>query len=320
VFTGNWAQFGGGVYADASSSTLANTVVAANQASISGSGIYVRRSSPRLLHTTLAGNTGGDGSGICVSGYVDFSSSVALTNTILAGQTTGITVMADSEATLDGVLWSGNGTNAGGPGAVTISNETTGDPAFGADGYHLLPSSAAIERGVSAGVLADIDGDVRPQGLLPDLGADEVNTVLPVGGGAINPAAGVTMTLEGATFPDAIVVDFTPRPATGTGALSHVGLFYDLDARYVSTGQPAQVPAGNHYGITVTYLQANVPAGVREADLALYSWDGSRWITETSSTVDAGANTITAWPDHFSLWAALAEPLPYRIYLPAILR
>ena len=39
--------------------------------------------------------------------------------------------------------------------------------------YHIGVGSAAIDRGVDAGVMTDMDGDHRPIGLLPDIGADE---------------------------------------------------------------------------------------------------------------------------------------------------
>jgi len=78
----------------------------------------------------------------------------------------------------------------------------------------------------------------------------------------------------------------------------------------VSTGQPAQVPAGNHYGITVTYLQANVPAACARQIWPSTPGMAAAGLPKRAAPVDAGANTITAWPDHFSLWAALAEPLP----------
>jgi hypothetical protein len=42
-----------------------------------------------------------------------------------------------------------------------------------ADGYHLMNGSAAIDRGIDAGMTTDIDGDARPQGLAHVLGADE---------------------------------------------------------------------------------------------------------------------------------------------------
>jgi hypothetical protein len=54
-----------------------------------------------------------------------------------------------------------------------VENEYMGDPAFAPDGFHLRSSSAAIDRGVEAGITDDIDGDHRPYGNRYDLGADE---------------------------------------------------------------------------------------------------------------------------------------------------
>jgi len=164
---------GGGVYATwRNGAWLSNTVLSGNVSGASptsrGNGLFVDfLSSPRLLHTTLHSNTGGYGSGI----EVDFYSSVALTNTILVSQTEGIFVASDSAATLDGVLWHGNAANTAGAGPVTVTNAHTGAPAFAADGYHLTAGSAAIGRGVAAGVSDDIDG--QPRDAPPDLGADE---------------------------------------------------------------------------------------------------------------------------------------------------
>ena len=59
-------------------------------------------------------------------------------------------------------------------GGIVITNEYTGTPAFSADGYHLTANSAAIDRGVSTGVMTDIDGQSRDA--VPDLGADEYRT------------------------------------------------------------------------------------------------------------------------------------------------
>ena len=61
----------------------------------------------------------------------------------------------------------------GGDGFITVTREITGDPAFAPDGYHLTAGSAAIDQGIDAGVTTDIDNQPRPQGIAPDLGADE---------------------------------------------------------------------------------------------------------------------------------------------------
>jgi len=100
-------------------------------------------------------------------------STLALTNTILVSQTVGIMATAGNTATLNGVLWFGNGANTGGAGYVIVQNATTGNPAFAADGYHLTAASIAIDHGVNAGVTTDIDGEPRPMGAGYDLGADE---------------------------------------------------------------------------------------------------------------------------------------------------
>ena len=168
---------GGGVYLLASDAMLVNNVVADNRiGSEKGSGIYIA-SNPRLLHNTIARNTGGDGSGI----HVVLTSTVRLTNTILVSHTVGITVAANCTATLEYTLWASgtawaNTTNWAGSGTINHSHDYGGDPAFqnpAAHDYHITAGSAAVDKGVNAGVTTDIDGESRPQGTAPDLGADE---------------------------------------------------------------------------------------------------------------------------------------------------
>jgi uncharacterized repeat protein (TIGR01451 family) len=196
IISANSADFGGGVFWDASNVTLSNdtitsnsadegggaflgyqsnviltnTIVTDNQVTLSGSGLFIHNSSARFAHTTIAQNDGGNGTGIQVAG----TSSVTLTNTILVSQTVGITTAAESMATLESTLWSGNDLDWGGVGNLTTSNNYSGDPAFidpvNGD-YHIGPASAAIDKGVAAGVATDIDGDLRDTP--PDLGADE---------------------------------------------------------------------------------------------------------------------------------------------------
>jgi parallel beta-helix repeat protein len=168
---------GGGLYLDHGADTLINNVIADNQANANGSGLYMWGSLPRLLHTTIARNSGGDGSGVYVT--VDFYgnySTVALTNTILVSHSVGITVTGGNTATLESTLWHGNTTPWSGN--VIHNNDYTGAPRFDTDGYHLLDGSEAIDKGVNADVDTDIDGDSRPQGSAPDLGADEFMSAL----------------------------------------------------------------------------------------------------------------------------------------------
>jgi hypothetical protein len=171
----NTAEFGGGLYAEHSDIVVTNTVIADNQADYAGSGLdSTGYGSARLVHTTIARNTGGDGSGVYAG------TPLWLTNTILVGHSVGITVEADTAVTLTATLWGAglwaNGTDWAGPGTiVTGTVNVWGDPAFvdpDAGDYHVGLGSAALDAGVDAGVITDIDHQLRPYGR-PDLGADE---------------------------------------------------------------------------------------------------------------------------------------------------
>jgi parallel beta-helix repeat protein len=190
----NTAGWGGGgvVLRDSHSATLVNNMVVENRLTSSGSdgaGIQMAGSAARSLHTTIARNSGGNGSGVSVvctwSGSTCDPSTIAMTNTILVSHTVGIEVREHNTAMLAATLWGdggwANGTDIGGIGGGTVVSGTNfwGLPAFvdpGGGDYHIGPG-AAINRGVDAGVMTDLDGDPRPAppGTLPDLGADEFN-------------------------------------------------------------------------------------------------------------------------------------------------
>lgn len=88
----------------------------------------------------------------------------------------GISVTTDNTATVNGILWDDNTLTVSCASAATVTgqNQHTGDPALGTDGYHLTAGSAAINRGIDAGILDDIDGEPRPDCIFWDIGADEV--------------------------------------------------------------------------------------------------------------------------------------------------
>jgi parallel beta-helix repeat protein len=181
IVISNTAYFwGGGLYVDQSSNaTLVNNVVADNRADSQGSGLYILGSSPRLLHNTIARNTGGDGSGVYVTNFGADYGTVAFTNTILVSHTVGITVTGGNTATLEATLWA-NDTDWGGVGNIfTGTINIWGAPAFvdpDSGDYHIGATSAAIDKGVNAGVTTDIDSDARPDGCFFDMGADEFMT------------------------------------------------------------------------------------------------------------------------------------------------
>jgi hypothetical protein len=170
---------GGGLYASIGTSfTLTNNLLAGNQANTQGDGLLFNGTSDyptsgRLLHTTIADNFG-TGRGVSVANVT----TLALTNTIIAGHhDEGIWVGTSSTVTLQATLWYGNGTDTDGPGHIVIGTVNVyGDPAFvdpSTWDYHLASASAAIDEGVSAGVTVDMDGEPRPYGPGYDIGADE---------------------------------------------------------------------------------------------------------------------------------------------------
>jgi hypothetical protein len=172
-FEHNTAGAEGGALWMRGNATATNLVMIDNAANAHGSGVLLMGSTSHFLQATIARNGGGEGSGISVVNDGTRYSTLALTNTILVSQTVGISVTTGNTATLNGVLWFGNGVNTGGAGSFNVQNATTGDPAFAADGYHLTSRSVAIDHGVNSGVTTDIDGDPRPMGAGYDLGADE---------------------------------------------------------------------------------------------------------------------------------------------------
>ena len=167
----NSALNGGGLCLRANSggASYQNLVVLNNQASANGSGIYVDRGSAsgtvNLRHLTIGGNTAGDGAGVTFK-----SGSATFTNSILYNQTVGIQTISGSPIFSHTLRYQVTTPTLG-----TVSDQyaTTGDPAFAADGYHLTQTSAAIDAGTTTPVTDDADGETRPQGQAPDLGADE---------------------------------------------------------------------------------------------------------------------------------------------------
>ena len=182
------ATFGGGLASEGGAQWFINNVIVENHAGSAGGGLWSTGSSPRLYHNTIARNSAGDGSGIYVAqtewGEPRLRSTVGLTNTILVSHAVGISVTGGNTVTVNGILWHNTPiTVSQSPTAtVTLHNQHTGDPAFAADGYHLMAGSAAIDKGIDASVASDIDGEFRPTGAGYDLGADEIwcNIYLPL--------------------------------------------------------------------------------------------------------------------------------------------
>ena len=169
LILGNHAQNdGGGVFVMGNVvATLTNNVIADNRADGHGDGLSSWGATTHLLHNTLARNAH---SGLRVE-----AGPVHLTNTLFFSQTVGID-NAGGTVTATTTLWDSVLTPT--LGLVAESGSFAGSAALAADGYHLTAASDAVDAGEFAGVGSDLDGERRPMGGGPDLGADEVPSTL----------------------------------------------------------------------------------------------------------------------------------------------
>ncbi len=69
----------------------------------------------------------------------------------------------------------------------------------------------------------------------------------------------------------------------------------------------------------VAYDQQNVRSGVNEANLGLYTWNGTAWQKEPTSRADVATKRVYATPTHLSQWAILA-PAMRHMYLPRVVK
>jgi alpha-tubulin suppressor-like RCC1 family protein len=143
--------------------------------------------------------------------------------------------------------------------------------------------------------------------------------IIPVQGGDLV-APSVTVIIPSGAFTDTVVLTHTlvvDYPAAPNIVLPPA---FDIVPGFIS-GAPAQLEPGKTFTLIATYSEQDL-TGLPESGLALYFWNGSQWMKETTSVVDASANTVTATPDHFSIWAVMAEAnqSQLRVYLPLIRR
>ena len=168
-----------------------------------------------------------------------------------------------------------------------------------------------------------LDRDIRPRIAYHDYTNGDLKFAWQTRVDAISTSGGTFGAFGSATFQfpagavtDTVLMSYTVLQPFGN--VPNVGVFFDLSAAYANTGQRAQIAPGQTYTVVVHYDEASVPATADEADLALYFWSNAQWIREPTSVVDTVNNTITATPNHLSVWATLFK-LRF-IYLPIVLR
>jgi len=301
--TGSGAGWGGGVAFFASIGvSCTNNFIAHNQAADlgpgQGAGVWIRGSTigeltaGELLHNTVADN---DGEGVWVGIYAN----ATLTNNIVAGNTVAITNTAPASATINAdhtLFWNNGSVPIGG------NNPIFDDPAFvGGGDYHLTFGSAAIDVGVEAGLTRDVDGDPRPAGDGPDVGADEAM-----------PNLGLSKTAPGvvpAGHPITYLLTLTnnnPFPITNVVVSDTV----PAGATYVSGGNYANgvvhwtilgiAPSG---GVAQVYFVVTANATITNSQY--------RVVTSTEGvSTGFGPPVVTV----------VSQPPDHRVYLPLALR
>jgi Leucine-rich repeat (LRR) protein len=119
-----------------------------------------------------------------------------------------------------------------------------------------------------------------------------------------------------------VTVTHAPKQADAappTGSFVGIRHFYDVYA-LDAAGQGVQPVLP--YTVKITYGPVDLASGrAIEDTLALYFWNGTAWVLEPTSRLDAAADTITATPNRFSTWTVLGEALPgENVYLPLVTR
>jgi predicted outer membrane repeat protein len=165
-------QDGGGLWAGGRFASIANSLFARNSAGATGAAMRLSAGEHvTIIHTTIASPTLVPVAAVSlenwINGHVNIVDTIIDSHTIAISNTGG-TVDEDYN------LFFGNITNT--LGVKSGGHSLVGDPKFidplNGD-YHLQFGSAAIDRGVEAGVYIDLDGNSRPRGAGFDIGAYE---------------------------------------------------------------------------------------------------------------------------------------------------
>jgi uncharacterized repeat protein (TIGR01451 family) len=239
TFTGNSADGGGGLSNNYGSPTIQNNTFTGNSASYGGGGVYNYSGRP-TIHSNIIANS--SGSGIYNSG--------------------GVPALDYND------VWNNSGGNYSGvtPGVHDIS----ADPLFvdAAHGnYHLTFGSPCIDAADPDNhIEADFDGEPRPMGLAPDIGADEYRalgiamTGVPVKGslGRLITYTATLINLTAVTLTNVRITDTLPVEAAFTGyqaaglTCGHTGSTWG--GQLTCTLSSASLSPGSRRALTVTAI------------------------------------------------------------------
>ena len=186
--TGNSATagHGGGILVTGgTSATVANNLLMANSASLSGGGLYCSAPSATVSNNTIVQNTAASGGALYISGL-----SQTLANSIIAFNSSGLNKSSGTPTLSHNCVFGNAAYNYSGIADPTGTNgNISADPKLASIGYgssQIQPDSPCREAGDNSLLygLYDIDGQARiqPSGGTVDIGADESDgTTPPIG-------------------------------------------------------------------------------------------------------------------------------------------
>ncbi len=152
----------------------------------------------------------------------------------------------------------------------------------------------------------------------PSQATDATVTVAPASDGRLTSIdCSTCVTIRAGAVVSDTVVTYTPMTPSATGALGHIGHFFDLSAVISGTTTPV-TSFTPPYTITMSYAGENTET-VLDDTLGLYWWQGGQWVLEPTSSVDTTNYRVTATPNHMTLFSALGEEWR-RAYVPLVLK
>ncbi len=328
-FLGNTAGGrGGGVFLHdgyAGNARLVNTLFARNASGGPGTAVAIdayRALTPyhiSLVHVTIAGASGTAGAAVAVARAA--GASVEITNSLIASHSIAISA-TQGRVIEDYNLYFGNALTHSGsiaPGSHSLIDQPPefADPSR--DDYRIGPASAAIGRGIDAGVRVDFEG--QPCHVPPDIGYDEAprppapilglraanNSPTPLGsataltasvdsGGEI---AYAWLFGDGATGQGEAVLHVYPSAGLYTATVSAANAISQASASTVVTITQAPEPiaglavwsdAPKRVGQAVRFT-ATVTAGV----VLTYGWSFGDGAPAAAGAKPEATHTYTAW-------------------------
>jgi len=187
--SGNEAGFGGGIACYRSDPVIDRCLFEDNTAHSFGGGIYLYYSESLVSSCVVKGNSASSGAGIRCSAY---GSPLILNCTVIDNEASvsGGGVHGSSASAVftaaNSIIWSNSPdeiVDFSGSSQVTFCDVSGGWPGEGnidedplfipPGGYHLGDGSPCAEAGGALFAQLDADGDIRPRGSKPDIGADE---------------------------------------------------------------------------------------------------------------------------------------------------